>query len=47
MFIMELVLHCSDISNPYKPFDVCAKWADLVVEEFCQQVKQSTSSFWL
>ena len=22
IFIMELVLHCSDISNPYKPFNV-------------------------
>jgi hypothetical protein len=34
---MELVLHCSDISNPFKPFTLCAKWADLVVEEFCLQ----------
>ncbi len=32
MFIMELILHCSDISNPFKPYDLCAKWADLVVE---------------
>lgn len=32
MFIMELVLHCSDISNPFKPYNLCAKWADLVVE---------------
>jgi hypothetical protein len=37
MFVMELLLHCSDISNPYKPFSICAKWADLVVEEFCAQ----------
>lgn len=37
MFVMELVLHCSDISNPYKPFNICAKWADLVVEEFWRQ----------
>lgn len=35
--ILELVLHCSDISNPLKPYDLCAKWADLVVEEFFQQ----------
>jgi hypothetical protein len=34
---MELVLHCSDISNPFKPFSQCAAWADLVVEEFCLQ----------
>eukprot|EP01034_Spumella_vulgaris_P030245 gene30245-37425_t len=37
MFIMELVLHCSDISNPIKPFEMCLKWADLVIEEFCLQ----------
>jgi cAMP-specific phosphodiesterase 4 len=30
-------LHCSDISNPFKPYELCAKWADLVVEEFFQQ----------
>lgn len=40
LFVMELVLHCSDISNPFKPFAICAKWADLVVEEFCLQGDQ-------
>lgn len=35
--ILELILHCSDISNPFKPYELCAKWADLVVEEFFQQ----------
>jgi hypothetical protein len=34
MLIMELVLHCSDISNPYKPFDICKNWASLIVIEF-------------
>ena len=37
LFIMEICLHCADISNPYKPFAICAKWADLVVEEFARQ----------
>jgi hypothetical protein len=37
LFIMEIILHCADISNPYKPFDMCARWADLVVVEFCLQ----------
>lgn len=32
IFVMELILHCSDISNPFKPYALCAKWADLVVE---------------
>lgn len=35
--ILELILHCSDISNPFKPYELCAQWADLVVEEFFQQ----------
>jgi len=37
MFILEICLHCADISNPFKPFKICAKWADLVVEEFSRQ----------
>jgi hypothetical protein len=37
LFMMELILHCSDISNPYKPYDICRKWSDLVVFEFCAQ----------
>ncbi len=37
MFILEICLHCADISNPYKPFKICAKWAELIVEEFSRQ----------
>ncbi len=37
VFIMELFLHCADISNPYKPFNICARWADLVSQEFFTQ----------
>ncbi len=37
LFIIELLLHCSDISNPFKPFDICEKWAHLVVAEFFAQ----------
>ena len=37
LFILELCLHCADVSNPYKPFALCEKWAYLVVEEFGQQ----------
>ena len=40
LFVMELVLHCADISNPFKPFDICAKWADLVMAEFFGQGDQ-------
>lgn len=37
MFLMEICLHCADISNPYKPFNICAQWAELVSEEFARQ----------
>ena len=37
LFMMELLLHCSDISNPYKPFQICRAWSHLVVAEFCAQ----------
>ena len=37
LFFLEVLLHTSDISNPFKPFFICEKWADLVVEEFFQQ----------
>ncbi|CAE7699513.1 regA, partial [Symbiodinium microadriaticum] len=37
VFIMELFLHCADISNPYKPFHICSAWADLVSQEFFSQ----------
>ena len=37
LFLMEICLHCADISNPYKPFKICARWAELVVEEFARQ----------
>jgi len=37
LFIMEVILHAADISNPYKPFKICERWANLVVEEFYSQ----------
>eukprot|EP01038_Epipyxis_sp_PR26KG_P010973 gene10973-14739_t len=35
--ILELILHCADISSPFKPFEVCQKWGEMVAEEFCLQ----------
>ena len=37
MFLLEVCLHCADISNPYKPWKICERWAHLVVEEFARQ----------
>mmetsp|Transcript_11382 Transcript_11382/g.17320 ORF Transcript_11382/g.17320 Transcript_11382/m.17320 type:complete len:850 (-) Transcript_11382:276-2825(-) len=44
IFIMELFLHCADISNPYKPFEICAQWADLVSQEFFSQGDKERAS---
>lgn len=37
LFMMVISLHCADISNPYKKFPSCKKWAELIVVEFCEQ----------
>lgn len=44
LFLMELFLHAADISNPYKPFAICEKWARLVVEEFHSQGDKEKSN---
>jgi cAMP-specific phosphodiesterase 4 len=36
-FMIDVFLHAADISNPVKSFDICKKWALLVVEEFFKQ----------
>mmetsp|Transcript_14214 Transcript_14214/g.39141 ORF Transcript_14214/g.39141 Transcript_14214/m.39141 type:complete len:1301 (+) Transcript_14214:85-3987(+) len=35
--VRNMVLHFSDISNPTKPFDICKRWAWLIVDEFFSQ----------
>jgi cAMP-specific phosphodiesterase 4 len=37
LFLLEIVLHCADISNPVKSFKICERWARMVLEEFFQQ----------
>ena len=34
---LSLLLHAADISNPSRPWPVCAKWASLIMEEFWAQ----------
>eukprot|EP00937_MAST-01D_sp_MAST-1D-sp2_P007205 g7205.t1 len=36
-FLLNLFIHASDISNPTKVWDVCAKWSDRVMDEFFAQ----------
>jgi hypothetical protein len=35
--LCNCLLHAADISNAVKPWDLCKKWSDLVVEEFFRQ----------
>jgi len=35
--ILNLTLHCADLSNPAKPQALCRRWATLVQEEFFMQ----------
>ena len=43
IFVMELILHTSDVSNPFKPWTLSEAWAKLIVEEFCQQGEREKS----
>jgi len=38
LFVLELMLHFADIGNPYKPFAICARWAELICEVGCGRV---------
>eukprot|EP00240_Pyramimonas_obovata_P000044 CAMPEP_0118927152 /NCGR_PEP_ID=MMETSP1169-20130426/4683_1 /TAXON_ID=36882 /ORGANISM="Pyramimonas obovata, Strain CCMP722" /LENGTH=1094 /DNA_ID=CAMNT_0006868857 /DNA_START=516 /DNA_END=3797 /DNA_ORIENTATION=- len=39
-FVLNVILHAADISNPVKPFIVYNKWADCVLREFFKQGDQ-------
>lgn len=36
---MMALLHSSDVSNPFKPWDICKPWTERVLAEFWNQVK--------
>ena len=36
-FMLNVLLHCADISNVVKPNELCVKWASRVLEEFFNQ----------
>ncbi len=35
--ILDIIVHCADISNPIKPYDINKIWVDMVLEEFFHQ----------
>lgn len=35
---MMALLHASDVSNPFKPWDICKPWTFRVLDEFWNQV---------
>ena len=36
-FLLNVILHAADISNPVKPLDNYGKWSDRVIKEFFEQ----------
>ncbi|ETN99713.1 hypothetical protein RFI_37754 [Reticulomyxa filosa] len=42
-FLMEIVVHLADVSNPAKPWEIAKAWAYRVMEEFYCQVHSSQS----
>lgn len=36
--LVNVILHCADISNVIRPWDIAKKWSDEVLEEFLRQV---------
>jgi len=38
--LKHFILHAADVSNPVRPFVICKKWSDLVMEEFEMQGEQ-------
>lgn len=42
-FLCDVLLHCADVSNPARPWNICKKWSDLVCEEFYRQGDKETS----
>lgn len=34
---LKILMHCSDLSNPTRPWHVYAKWTDLIMDEFYNQ----------
>ena len=41
--LVNLIIHCADISNPTKKFPVYTKWVDLVFKEFRNQGRKEIS----
>lgn len=39
--VMDIAIKCGDISNATKTFDLCKRWAGLIMEEFFRQVCES------
>jgi hypothetical protein len=39
-FLVELLLHSADISNPFMPHEISVRWGKLVAEEFTMQTEK-------
>ena len=41
--LLDLIVHCSDLSHPTKSFDTCLSWSLLVRQEFISQTKEEAA----
>jgi hypothetical protein len=37
MPLLDMIMHAADISNPTRPWHLCKRWAELVLQEFFNQ----------
>lgn len=42
---MGALLHAADVSNPFKPWDICKVWTKKVLDEFWNQVSKQAKIF--
>ncbi len=37
VLLLQMVVHCADISNPLRPMPLCGEWSEMITEENCLQ----------
>merc|ERR1719199_1150772 len=42
-FIVELMMHCADIANPFMPLEISKQWSAQLCKEFTNQVEAEKS----
>ncbi|KAL8618682.1 hypothetical protein ACOMHN_048858 [Nucella lapillus] len=40
VLIKRMLIKCADVSNPVRPWKLCASWAERIAEEYCSQTDE-------